>query len=325
MSETYVAHHSSISEKDEFWSLHRCLAQYNRVRLTPGFPSQNWRELIQHQNMMSALENQILEIERSLIQEQAVSVPRTSKDFIDWFEALRNNGPGQSSTLFDWLAESATWEQMKWFLQQEVAGEAGFEDLTAMTQVKIPLPAKLEMARNYWDEMGRGRESGMHGPMLAEVAKEFEVDELAFDEVVPQALALNNVMLGLAMNRQYAYHSIGALGAIELTAPARAQRVHEGLRRLGVSRAGQQYYYLHSVLDLKHSEEWNHEVLGPLIEMYPQTASAIAEGALMRLHAGARCFERYERYFKERTVDHQDGETRPWKYLLPADQGHISS
>ena len=61
-------------------------------------------------------------------------------------------------------------EEMKWFLTQEVAGEAGFEDLTALTQVKLPTRAKLELARNYWDEMGRGNARGMHGPLLAMLA-----------------------------------------------------------------------------------------------------------------------------------------------------------
>jgi hypothetical protein len=62
-------------------------------------------------------------------------------------------------------------EEMKWFLTQEVAGEAGFEDLTALTQVKLPPRAKLELARNYWDEMGRGNAKGMHGPLLATLAE----------------------------------------------------------------------------------------------------------------------------------------------------------
>ena len=60
---------------------------------------------------------------------------------------------------------------MLWFLTQEVAGEAGFDDLLAMTQVKMPVTAKLEMARNYWDEMGRGRDTAMHGPLLERLGK----------------------------------------------------------------------------------------------------------------------------------------------------------
>ena len=63
-------------------------------------------------------------------------------------------------------------EEMRWFLTQEVAGEAGFEDLAALTQVKLPQRPKLEIARNYWDEMGRGNPKGMHGPLLETLAEQ---------------------------------------------------------------------------------------------------------------------------------------------------------
>jgi hypothetical protein len=47
------------------------------------------------------------------------------------------------------------------------------------------------------------------------------------------------------------------------------------------------------VLDIKHSEDWNREALRPLVAEDPARATAIAEGALIRLTCGARCFERY--------------------------------
>ena len=84
-----------------------------------------------------------------------------------WFEDLENTGPGQRDPLFPWLAAHATLVQMRWFLRQEIGGEAGFDDLVALAQLRLPDRAKLELARNYWDEMGRGDARGMHGPMLA--------------------------------------------------------------------------------------------------------------------------------------------------------------
>ncbi len=186
---------------------------------------------------------------------------------------------------------------MKWFIAQEVAGEAGFEDLTALAQIKMPVRPKLEMARNYWDEMGRGKESGMHGPMLEQVAQEFNLNVENPYKIIPEAVALGNVMMGMAMNRDYAFHAAGALGAIELTAPGRAKRVYLGLKRLGISPVGQRYYLLHSALDIQHSIDWNREVIGPLVEQFPDCTQALAEGALMRLNAGARCFRRYEDHF----------------------------
>jgi hypothetical protein len=149
------------------------------------------------------------------------------------------------------------------FLTQEVAGEAGFEDLLAITQVKMPVTAKLEMARNYWDEMGRGRETAMHGPLLERLATYLEIDE-QLGHVVPEAVALGNAMLALARSRRYCFQSIGALGVIEMTAPTRAGFVDAGLKRLGIPTKVRVYFTLHAGLDINHSECWNREVLRSL-------------------------------------------------------------
>jgi hypothetical protein len=209
-----------------------------------------------------------------------------------WFEGLRDRGPGQGDPLFPWLADHADREQMRWFLGQEAAGEAGFEDLLAMTQVRMPARAKLEFARNYWDEMGRGNPKGMHGPMLGLLIDRLGL-EARIDSTVWESLALANAMTAMATARRYAWHSVGALGVIELTAPGRSAATAAGLRRLGFSAAERRYFDLHAILDVKHSEAWNREALRPLVEEDPRRATAIAEGALIRLTRGARCFERY--------------------------------
>lgn len=225
------------------------------------------------------------------VRSRALSAPRDADAFVDWFEGLKQTGPGQGDPLFPWLSSAAPEWAMFWFLEQEVAGEAGFEDLVALTQVKLPVQAKLELARNYWDEMGQGHAGGMHGPMLSRLAQALHLRSSA--EVVWESLALGNLMLAFAMNRRYTYHSLGALGVIELTAPGRAAHVNEGLRRLGVEGQVRKYFALHATLDVKHSEAWNSEVIRPLVAAEPEVAVAIAEGALMRLEAGARCFARY--------------------------------
>jgi hypothetical protein len=50
---------------------------------------------------------------------------------------------------------------------------------------------------------------------------------------------------------------------------------------------------LHAVLDVKHSEAWNREAIAPSVAEDPRRAGAIAEGALIRLRCGERCFARY--------------------------------
>jgi hypothetical protein len=270
----------------------RGLARWNRARLAPGFPDEDWPGAGERDGRMRRLEGEFLDSLRSQVAGEAAAVPTDPDGFIAWFEALRDNGPGQNDPLFPWLAETADREQMRWFLGQEAAGEAGFEDLLAYTQVRMPARAKLEFARNYWDEMGRGNPKGMHGPMLHLLIETLEL-EAEIDDTVWESLALANAMTAMATTRRYAWHSVGALGVIELTAPDRSAATAAGLRRLGFSPEERRYFDLHAVLDVKHSEAWNREALRPLVEEDPRRASAIAEGALIRLNCGARCFERY--------------------------------
>ena len=273
---------------------HRRLARYNQARLRPGLPADGWAEELCDELEMRVLEGRLVEDQRRALGPLLSQVPAEPVAFMDWFESLRETGPGQNDPLFDWLAKSADVSAMSWFITQEMAGEAGFDDLVALTQVRMPVRAKLELARNYWDEMGRGHEDGMHGLMLAQLGIALGLRP-SIEATVWESLALANLMLALAANRRYAWQSVGALGVIEMTAPGRVARVNRGLRRLGVGAAGRRYFQLHAGLDVKHSIEWNREVIRPLVERDPALARPIAEGALLRLTAGARCFERYRR------------------------------
>lgn len=287
------------SEISDLWKAHRELARFNRSRLKPQGPNPQWCEDLFDEADMLKLEEQVLQWEINQIRSMAALAPRDPEEFMKWFENLEENGPGQNSDFFDWLSMHADRDQMAWFIQQEAAGEAGFEDLLAMTQVRFPLLVKMEMARNYWDEMGKGERKASHSLLLRHLVKEFDLSrKLTGEDIVPEALALGNVLVGFAINRRYAYHSIGALGAVELTAPGRARKVYEGLKRLDVSVQARKYHLLHSNLDIKPSEDWNRNVIFPLVAKDPSLIPFIAEGALARLNAGARCFACYEEKFK---------------------------
>jgi hypothetical protein len=272
------------------------LNRLNSLRLNPTLPSPHWKDQLAEIARLSMVEGRFLERSRQAVEARAAEAPTNPTKFIEWFEALKVDGPGQSDPLFRWLAEECLMDQMKWFLTQEVAGEAGFEDLTALTQLKLPTRPKLELARNYWDEMGRGNPKAMHGPLLAALAEHLELNPL-LETTVTESLALANTMAGLAANRRYAYQSVGALGVIEMTAPGRSAATSAGLKRLGIKAGNRHYFALHAILDVKHSMAWNREAIEPLVSENPEVALAIAEGALMRLECGARCFERYRSEF----------------------------
>ena len=274
-------------------AFHQALAHFNRRRLSFALPGPDWQQALDEERAMRELEGYWIEAGRAAIAHRIPDLPAEPAAYVAWFETLEKTGPGQHDPLFDWLAEEATLEEMTWFITQEVAGEAGFDDLVAMTQVKLtPDQAKMELARNYWDEMGRGNQKGMHGPMLAALAHDLGI-EPTIEATVWESLALANTLAAFATTRRYAWHSVGALGAVELTAPGRVAKVAQGLRRLGFSDRQRRYFDLHAVLDLKHSEDWNREVLAPAVAAHPEAGRYIAEGALMRLAAGQACFNRY--------------------------------
>jgi hypothetical protein len=287
MTATIAALDAAIQPEE----LHRSLSRLNDARLRPRLDAPMPLTI---EMELREKEVTFIEAERAAVSAQAAMVPEEPCAFLEWYESLRENGPGQNDRLFAWLATEASLEQLAWFLAQEVAGEAGFDDLVALTQLRMATGPKLEMARNYWDEMGRGKEGGMHGPMLERLAADLAVRERGFD-VVWESVALGNLLAGLAANRHYAFQSVGALGIVELTAPSRAVHVDAGLRRLRLPARTRQYFALHATLDVRHSRSWNDEVVLPLVSANPRTARAIAEGALMRLRAGERCFERYRR------------------------------
>ena len=285
-----------VDDRDDFFSseFQEDLARWNRDRLAPRFPTADWRSEVHADAQMEERQLHFLQFLHAEVAARDAQVPTQPAAFIAWFEELERTGPGQHDVLFPWLEKEATRDQMRWYLQQEAAGEAGFDDLTAYTQIKLPARIKLELARNYWDEMGRGNAKGMHGPMLARLVEALDLDP-QIETTVWESLGLANAMTAMATRRDHAWHALGALGVIELTAPGRSAAVAAGLKRLGLSAKNRLYFDLHAVLDVKHSAAWNAEALTPAVAEDPRRATAIAEGALMRLECGARCFERYRR------------------------------
>ncbi len=272
------------------------LSRWNRHRLSPAFPEDMSASRFDDDRHMLRLETGFLEELRREVMAEASKAPTDPDGFIAWFEELKVSGPGQHDRLFSWLADQAERDELRWFLSQEAAGEAGFDDLVAMTQVKLPARAKLELARNYWDEMGRGNAKGMHGPMLGQLVDILDLDT-RIENTVWESLALANAMTAMASSRSYAWHSVGALGVIELTAPDRSAHTAKGLRRIGLSGSERRYFDLHAVLDIKHSRDWNDEAIHPLVAEDSRRATAMAEGALIRLRCGERCFDRYRAHF----------------------------
>lgn len=258
---------------------------------------------------MSLIEGQFVESERKAVQYRVDEAPIDADAFLPWFESLGARSAGPDDALFDWLAGTATLTELHWFLEQEAAAEAGFEDLIALTQLHMPPGPKLALGRHYQGEPGRGSAPCTQAMVLTRSVLPLPI-ELPTRDIVWESLALANLMHGLASNRFYAYQSIGALGAAELIAPARRAMIDTGLHRLGVHSQSDGDSAPNASVDLRRSRALNAEVIRPLIGLGPAIQRAIAEGALLRLCAAARCVERYRQVLVPKPALPLGGERR---------------
>jgi hypothetical protein len=272
------------------------LAEFNRLRLKPSFDVVDWRQQLRQDTELRVLEGHFIESERTQVHEAASKVPTQPREFTGWLDSLRQASAAQSEPLFQWIAEHATHSDMSWLLAQELSGDDNLEDLLALAQVNRPWRAKIEMARDYWDEMGQGTASATSGCLLQELKHEMNMDST--EPPVWETLARSNLMLGLATNRRYGFQVLGALALVELNAGSTAALLNAGLKRLGYSSATRAYFGTRETMSPLRAHAWNEAVLLPYVAQDARTVAAIAEGALMRLVADARCVQRYQNELK---------------------------
>jgi hypothetical protein len=196
----------------------------------------------------------------------------------------------QVPAVYDWIAEEAGLDDVRAFLSLEGGPDGGFDDLVAACQIGIDGEAKVELATNYWDEMGRGDLREVHTELHRRMAA--ALDLVAVDRRDQPVEALERSLLGttLATNRAMQPELVGALGLLELQAGPRCRRVVRGLQRLGASADALAFYEEHAVADPRHGKDWLDHVVAPLAARFPDWAPRIVQGARWRSVANARFF-----------------------------------
>ncbi len=192
--------------------------------------------------------------------------------------------------LYDWLAETASAEDVSTYLSLEGGPDGGFDDLVALCQVGIVGEAKIELATNYWDEMGRGSAADVHTELHRRMAQALGLRDI--ERTAQPTEALERSLLGttLATNRALQPELIGALGLLELQAGPRCRRVVQGLKRLGAGSDALAFYEEHAVADPRHGKDWLDHVVGPIASDFPGWGARIVQGARWRSTVNARFF-----------------------------------
>lgn len=218
-------------------------------------------------------------------------LPESAGGFVEWYRACAFSHPLYEHDVYAFLAQEADRAQLEWFLRMEAAGEAAFDDLLAMGQVGTRGEVKIEMARNFWDEMGNGRSHAVHTHMFHRLAEGLAITAPDARELPWQVLGGVNVMLWCCIPRRNAFRAQGVLGAVELLAPQRCTRLVHGAVRVGIDKRTMGYYGAHAIIDVGHAEGWLDHVLRPQVSELPASRIGIAEGLLVRADASLDYFD----------------------------------
>ncbi len=191
---------------------------------------------------------------------------------------------------YRWLARTADWRQVVDFLALEGGPDGGFDDLVAVCQIGLSGSAKLELGKNYWDEMGQGDAAGVHTVLYEDMVAAIGMPHVPRD-VLP-VTALERAALGglLATNRWLQPEMIGALGLLELQAGPRCRTVLQAFDRLGAPAGAYPFYAEHAEVDPIHGRDWMDKAVEPLAVERPGWGPRLVKGAWWRSSINLRFF-----------------------------------
>ncbi|GAC1587504.1 MAG: hypothetical protein NVS3B21_02500 [Acidimicrobiales bacterium] len=190
--------------------------------------------------------------------------------------------------VYEWLAEDATWQEFVTFAALEGGPDDSFDDLVAMCQIGLPPEAKIELARNYWDELGNGHPAAVHRELHRRLSAAIGLEAIPRTHLDEPALARAALGGFLATNRRLQPEMIGALGMIELQAGPRCRRVVRALERLDGPPDAIPFYEEHAIADPRHGKDWLDNAIGSLA--LRGWGAGIVRGAAWRIAVNQRFF-----------------------------------
>jgi pyrroloquinoline quinone (PQQ) biosynthesis protein C len=237
-----------------------------------------------------SLERACLRAEDSYIEPgQIESAPKEPSAYLSWLKRLAKSHRVYKHPYYrEFIRDHATTEDLRKYVTQESVVDGRFDDLLAMMQVGTSGPEKMEIAGNFWDEMGNGDPDVVHTKLFNQIFQVFSIsDEDLERELTAQALLSGNLAVLLCRYRRYYPEAIGFLGMTEWLVPDRFVNVVQAWERLGLPDVGIVYHKLHITIDSKHAAGWFHNVVVPAASS-DRMRDGITRGTLWRLNSSAR-------------------------------------
>jgi hypothetical protein len=217
------------------------------------------------------------------------SAPTEPRAYLSWLkQQAREHRVYKHPYYREFIRDHATPDDLRSYVIQESVIDSRFDDLLAMMQIGTSGPAKMEIAANFWDEMGNGNDAEVHTHLFNNIFKVFDIqaDELE-RSLTANALLSGNLAVLLCRYRRFYPEAVGFLGMTEWLVPERFTQVLHAWDRLGLPPDGIVYHRLHVTIDSQHAAGWFHNVVLPAAQS-PRMRAGIARGTLWRLDSSAR-------------------------------------
>ncbi|MEU9773645.1 MULTISPECIES: iron-containing redox enzyme family protein [unclassified Streptomyces] len=225
------------------------------------------------------------------------AAPAEPAAFLSWLKkSARAHRVYKHPYYREFIRDRATADDLRNYVIQESVVDGRFDDLLALMQVGTGGAAKLEIAGNFWDEMGNGEPAEVHTHLFNQIFRVFDISAEEMERsLTANALLSGNLAVLLCRYRHLYAEAVGFLGMTEWLAPDRFVQVVHAWERLGLPDVGIVYHKLHITIDSRHAAGWFHNVVVPAAES-ERMRRAIARGTLWRLNSSAR-------YLDERMPD----------------------
>jgi pyrroloquinoline quinone (PQQ) biosynthesis protein C len=266
--------------------LHALLAQlYDGVLRIPGLDRWRGYGSVTVQAIQARLERYAVDALRARAVPVTDESPAEPQAFVHW---LRRRVAAHRATGHPFYTRhmrlSATVPDLRQYFIQELTVDGRFDDLVALMQVGSQGGAKLELAQNYWDEMGGGDARGVHTDLFARVITALGITDEEIERArTHESRLCGNLSVLLASQREHFYRAAGYFGVLELMVPARMVDVLRAWERNRLPPEAMEYHRVHVPIDARHASGWFRNVIAPAVARDPETRRHVIEGAMWRL------------------------------------------
>jgi hypothetical protein len=217
------------------------------------------------------------------------AAPTEGKPYLSWLKGIaRRHSVFKHPYYAEFICRHAQRDDLRTYVIQESLVDGRFDDFLAMMQVGTVGAAKMEIANNFWDEMGNGKPAEVHTHLFGKIYEVFDILEEELESAMTASdLLSGNLAVLLCRYRRFYPEAVGFLGMTEWLAPDRFRNVVHAWERLGLPDVGIVYHRLHITIDSQHAAGWFHNVVLPA-STSAYMRRGIARGALWRLNSSAR-------------------------------------